>query len=242
MINLVLDSREASLISSIKRRDLDKYTNNISISTKSLDIGDITISSETKTWTFERKTIQDLISSVKDGRYKEQKARLLSNCESITYIMEGDDILSNRNERHRDLLSSIYMYTMYRDNIHIVFTRNVEDTSTFILTMCAKLIDNPQKFHMTIDQTTSSYSSYIDCIKIKKIDNLNPDNCYIMQLSQIPTISKTIAKYIQERYPTFREFLNAIDESDDKIKLLCQIEKIGKEKAAKILQYLHYNV
>lgn len=239
MISLILDSRESSLISCIKQRDLDKYTNHIKIDTKSLDIGDVTISSETKTWTFERKTVNDLLSSVKDGRYKEQKARLLSNCESITYIIEGDDILSNRNGRNQDLLSSIYMYTMYRDNIHLVFTRSTEDTATFILTMCAKLIDNPQKFHMTIDSTTSSY---LNCIKIKKMDNVTPDNCFIMQLSQIPTISKTIAKYIQERYPNFREFLNAIDKSDDKIKLLCQIEKIGKEKAAKILQFLHYDV
>lgn len=239
MINLVLDSRESNLISCIKRRDLDKYTNFITIDTKSLDIGDVTISSDTKTWTFERKTINDLLSSVKDGRYKEQKARLLSNCESITYIIEGDDILSNRNSRNQDLLSSIYMYTMYRDNIHLIFTRSTEDTATFILTMCAKLVDNPQKFHMTLEPASASY---IDCIKVKKMDNVTPDNCFIMQLSQIPTISKTIAKYIHEKYPTFREFIRAIDESDNKIKLLCEIEKIGKEKANKILQFLHYNV
>lgn len=240
MINLVLDSREASLISCIKRRGLDKYANHIIIDTKSLDIGDITISSDTKTWTFERKTINDLLSSVKDGRYKEQKARLLANCDSITYIIEGDDILSNKNGRNQDLLSSIYMYTMYRDNIHLVFTRSTEDTATFILTMCAKLVDNPQKFHMTIDAKSST--SYIDCIKIKKMDNVTPDNCFIMQLSQIPTISKTIARYIQNKYPTFREFIQAIDESDEKVDLLCKIEKIGKEKANKILQFLHYNV
>lgn len=239
MINLVIDSREASLISCIKRRDLDKYTNHVTIDTKSLDIGDVTISSETKTWTFERKTINDLLSSVKDGRYKEQKARLLSNCESITYIIEGDDILSSKNGRNQDLLSSIYMYTMYRDNIHLVFTRSTEDTATFVLTMCAKLIDNPQKFHMTLDATTTSY---IDCIKVKKMDNVTPDNCFLMQLSQIPTISKTIAKYIQDKYPTFRDFLKALDESDNKVKLLCQIDKIGKEKANKILQFLHYEV
>lgn len=239
MINLVLDSREANLISCIRKRDLDKYTNCIKIDTKSLDIGDVTVSSDTKTWTFERKTINDLLSSVKDGRYKEQKARLLSNCESITYIIEGDDILSNKNSRNQDLLSSIYMYTMYRDNIHLIFTRNTEDTATFILTMCAKLIDNPQKFHMTIDNINTSY---IDCIKVKKMDNVTPDNCFIMQLSQIPTISKTIAKYIHQKYPTFREFIRTIDESENKIKLLCEIEKIGKEKANKILQFLHYNV
>jgi crossover junction endonuclease MUS81 len=239
MINLVLDSRETNLISCIRKRDLDKYTDCITIDTKSLDIGDVTINSNTKTWTFERKTVNDLLSSVKDGRYKEQKARLLSNCESITYIIEGDDILSTKNSRNQDLLSSIYMYTMYRDNIHLIFTRNTEDTATFVLTMCAKLVDNPQKFHMTLEP---SNTSYIDCIKVKKMDNVTPDNCFIMQLSQIPTISKTIAKYIHEKYPTFREFISAIDESDNKIKLLCEIEKIGKEKANKILQFLHYNV
>lgn len=238
MLNLFLDTRENSLISCIKARDLDKYTSLLMIETKQLDIGDIHICSGAKNIIIERKTVSDMLSSVKDGRYKEQKMRLLSSgCSDITYIIEGDDILSSRNQRNQDLLSSIYMYSMYRDNIHMVFTRNVEDTCTFILSLCAKIIDKPDKFST---KTSLTQESYIDCIKMKKSNNINPDNCFVMQLSQIPTISATIAKYIQNIYPNMREFIKALEASPDKIKTLTQIDKVGKEKANKILQYLHF--
>lgn len=242
MLDLVLDARENSLISCIKSRELDVYTNKISIVTQQLDIGDAMIHINDKTWVFERKTVSDLIASIKDGRYKEQKNRLLSTCENITYVIEGDDITSSKNERNRTLLSSIYMYTLYRDNIKLVFTRNVEETSTFLLTLCTKIIDKPEKFFEELQKKCNEQRSYVDCIKMKKISNITPNICYMMQLSQIPTISTTIAKYIYNIYPNMKSFINAIQNTDNKVELLCKIDKIGKDKANKILEYLHFNV
>lgn len=239
MIKLQLDTRENSLISNIKSRDLDVYTDKISINIQQLDIGDVIIQCDDKSWIFERKTVNDLISSIKDGRYKEQKNRLLSTFDNITYIIEGDDIISSRNERHRTLLSSIYTYTLYRDDIKLIFTRSVEDTATFLLTMCTKIIDKPDKFFEN-NKKINENKSYIDFIKVKKISNITPNICYLMQLSQIPTISTTIAKYIQNIYPNMKSFINAIDISKNRVALLCQIEKIGKDKAKKILDFLHF--
>jgi len=45
---------------------------------KNLDIGDIIIYNGSYKLIIERKTINDLVSSIKDGRYREQKMRLLS--------------------------------------------------------------------------------------------------------------------------------------------------------------------
>jgi len=236
MLKLLLDSRESKLISCINDRNLENYSEKMIIETQQMDIGDIHIVNNSKTWIIERKTVSDLLSSLKDGRYKEQKTRLLASSCDITYIIEGDDIISNRNQRNQDLLSSIYMFTMYRDNIHLVFTKDIEDTATFILTLCIKMIDKTDKFLLRVDGVQPDY---VDCIKMKKINNITPEICYIMQLSQIPTISATIAKYIQAKYHTMYELLKALHESDDKISLLCRIEKVGKEKANKILQYLN---
>ena len=235
MLYLTLDSRETKLINNIKDRDLDKYANLINVETKQLEIADILVENNEKTLLIERKTVSDLLSSIKDGRYKEQKTRLLASGHDVTYIIEGDDILSNFNQRNQDILSSIYMFSMYRDKIHLVFTKNTTDTATFILTLCTKMIDKAEKF-VTNDNPTQ----YVDCIKMKKISNITPDVCYIMQLSQIPTISSTIAKNIHKHYPTMRNLVNALDVTEDKVSLLCKIEKIGKEKACKILEHLHY--
>jgi ERCC4-type nuclease len=237
MLDLIIDNREANLITRLKERELEKYLTKISIEVKQLDIGDIHIVSNEKTWIIERKTVNDLLASVKDGRYKEQKTRMLASGYDITYIIEGDDILCGKSERNHQLLSSIYIYSMYRDKIHLVFTKSIEETATYILTMCTKIIDKPEKF------VTSECHNYINCIKMKKMDNVTPENCFLMQLSQIPTISVTIAKNIQKSYSSMKDFIKAmenVDETQDRINMLCKIEKIGKEKAKKILEYMQF--
>lgn len=233
MLKLIIDNRESSLINQIKERELEKYKDLIEVEVKQLDIGDVHIISENSTYIFERKTVKDLIASVKDGRYKEQKYRLLASGDNISYIIEGDDITSSRNFNNYELLSSIYIYSLYRDDIKLIFTRNIIDTCTFVLTMCCKIVDHPDKF---IKQ--SKKGSYIDCVKMKKGGNITPENCYIMQLSQIPSISTTIAKNIVEIYPTMIDLLDALKQSDNKIETLIKINKIGKDKANKILEYL----
>jgi ERCC4-type nuclease len=235
MIQLLLDSREASLISLINSRDLDEYANQISIEVKQLDIGDIHICFDDIVYIIERKTVPDLLSSIKDGRYREQKSRLLASGNKITYVIEGDDIIASRQNRHNEILTGAYIHTIYRDGINVVFTKNTNDTCTYILTLCAKIIDNPKNFIQKNNDT-----DYVDCVKVKskKIDNITPDVCYIMQLAQIPSISTVLAKNIQKHYGSMRELIKALEETEDKLELLCKIDKIGKEKAKNILQYL----
>jgi ERCC4-type nuclease len=234
MIDLIVDNRETKVLASIQDRDLDKYKDFINIQVKPLDIGDVEISSSLVKYILERKTVADLISSLHDGRYKEQKYRLLSSGHHITYIIEGDDILSSRHQK-KDILSSIYLYSIYRDNIHIVFTKNIEDTCTFVLTLCAKIVEKPEKFIKT-------NNDYIDNVKMKKCKNITPELCYIMQLSQIPTISTTIAKNIANKFPTLPKLLQALHESPDKVSSLTVIDKVGKEKANKIIEYFQIDI
>jgi endonuclease III-like uncharacterized protein len=62
-----------------------------------------------------------------------------------------------------------------------------------------------------------------------------------MQLSQIPHISNVIAKNIAKKYPNMIELITKINNSQDKIKELCTIDGIGKEKASIITKYLFCN-
>jgi crossover junction endonuclease MUS81 len=238
MIRIIIDSRETCLYNLVASRDLDKYKQSISIDQQQLEIGDIHITYDDKrTWIFERKTVPDMIASIKDGRYKEQKMRLQTCGHDVTYIIEGDDILSNKYDRYHSTLAGSYLHTMYRDNIRIIFTKSLNDTCTLVLTMATKIIDRPDAFTRELTTITPDY---IDCIKIKtkKIDNITPENCYLMQLAQIPTISAVIAKNIQTMYPTMRDLVYALEATEDKIGLLCKIEKVGKEKASKILEFM----
>ena len=152
-LNILIDSREANLYNDIINRDLDIYTDKIEINKNNIDIGDINIKYRDIEYIFERKTIKDLISSIHDGRYREQKARMIDNYDNkrITYIIEGDDILSSKSYNNSKVLQSTYLNILFRDNIRLVFTKNVNETATLILSLSIKIIENPEKFNNTTD-------------------------------------------------------------------------------------------
>jgi ERCC4-type nuclease len=236
-LEIIIDNREILLFNNMIERDLDKYE--IKITKKQLEIGDIHIIFNDNIYVYERKTMNDLISSIKDGRYKEQKLRLLSDqsFNNINYIIEGSDIISSNNNHNQELLTSIYYNSIYRDNINIFFTKNVNDTTTFILLLATKIIKKPENF---IKEKQQLSTDYIDnCkIKTKKCDNIDKDTCYLLQLSQIPGISKQIAKNIKDIYPTMILLLKALETSPEPLKLLMKIDNIGQQKANKIIEYL----
>jgi ERCC4-type nuclease len=238
MLKIIIDSRETNLFNNIIERDLDKYTNKITIVKQQLEIGDIHIEMDDLIYVYERKTINDLLSSVKDSRYKEQKSRLLSNYKNVNYIIEGSDIIASNNLHNQNLLTSIYFNSTYRDNIKIFFTKNVNDTITFLLMLSTKIIDKPHNF--ILNETQKTEPNYIDICKIKskKSDNIDKETCYLLQLSQIPNISKQIAKNIKDIYPTMKILINTLAISENPNELLMKIPNIGKQKAIKIIEYL----
>ena len=109
-LKIIIDSREIQLYNILIERDLDKYS--IYISKEQLELGDIRIISDNIDFIYERKTMNDLLSSIKDGRYKEQKHRLLSNHKNINYIIEGSDIISSNNHHSQSILTSVYYHSM----------------------------------------------------------------------------------------------------------------------------------
>jgi len=240
-ISIIVDNRETKLYKYLIERDLDIYKDKVFIEKSQLDIGDIHIKFNNTTYIYERKTVNDLLSSVKDGRYKEQKHRLLaSDAASINYIIEGDNITSSKNFANQKLLTSIYLNSIYRDKINIFFSLNTEDTCTFILLLAIKIIDKPENF---ILNSNNNQEDYIDICKIKtkKCSNIDKDTCYLLQLSQIPTISKEIAKKIKEVYPTLLNLIQSLQSESDikeRMKLLTSIDGIGNKKAAIIIEYL----
>jgi ERCC4-type nuclease len=248
----IIDSRENSVYDDIIDRDLDIYKEKIEIIRESICIGDIHINHNGNTYIFERKTAKDLISSIHDGRYREQKARMLStyNQKYLSYIIEEDDILSSKiYSKNKSIVQGAYINTLFRDNIRILFTKNIGETVTLLLSIAIKMIEHPKKFAnndmCTIEGvlqevTTTQHAVYTDFIKLKKkkIDNIDINTCYIMQLSQIPHISNVIAKNIAKVYPNMIELITKLDECDDKIKELCKIDGVGKEKAGTIIKYL----
>jgi crossover junction endonuclease MUS81 len=240
-ILITIDSRETAMYNDIIERDLDNYKERVQINSENLLLGDIHITYENITHIFERKTLQDLQASILDGRYKEQKARLLSTTSQkyITYIIEGDNILSpNSYSKNKSMIQSAYLHTLFRDNIRILYTKNIEETTTLILLISTKILDKPEKFLYEEYTADKCYTDFVK-LKKKKIDNIDTKSCFIMQMSQIPMISNVIAKNIYAKYTSMGNLVKSLDVFDTpelKVKELCKLDGVGKEKAMSIVK------
>jgi ERCC4-type nuclease len=222
-MNVKIDTREKSLIETFK-----EYYSDIEISIEQLDIGDILITNDFCNILIERKTICDALASIKDGRWKNQKQRILDNYDKCLYIIENDDIFNNDRR-----LSSAYINTLLRDRIPIIFTNSVSNTAKLIKLIYDKLKENPSRF--VLEQTT-----YVNTLKTKtkKIENIDRKNCFILQLCQIPMINQKIAIKIAEEHNSMKDFIKTLEGWENPSEYLQAIDSIGEKKAEKIIEYL----
>jgi hypothetical protein len=216
------------------------------IQCKNLEIGDIEIgcSEPEIKLLFERKTQSDLMSSITDGRYREQKIRMLGQfpAHRCTYIIEGAEITAQTGggwpfpRMSPAVYEGAIIHTMFRDKMHMVFMRDTAHTAQWLATVFKKLQAHPEKF---IDGA-ESYISQVKT-KSKKCDNIDPATCLVLQLSQIPGISSKIAAEIAGVYPSMRALIVACDACDtiEKKKALFEgIPMVGEKKADALIQYL----
>ncbi len=148
MSKLELDYRESSLIDILKTKPELKPIMEV----KNLDIGDIIIYNGSYKLIIERKTINDLVSSIKDGRYREQKMRLLSYRKKnpttrIIYLIEGYELSPRLKNEQAALHGSLISMTL-RDNIPIFRTKDVSNSVVFILRLYSRLTKNPTELFL----------------------------------------------------------------------------------------------
>ena len=221
LLKMVLDCREHKLIEFFPDTE-----------TKQLDIGDIIyVDSENSDikCIVERKTLNDLSSSIIDGRYKEQKSRLLSSGNKIIYIIEGLT-KNNHGVKYSTLLSAM-MNIQLRDNITVIRTKDIKETSNILVMLKEKLpnIDTKQK-------------EYNSSIHISKKQNMTKELVFINQLSCIPGISDKISRDIYNIYPTMRDLIlnyNDLDTEREKERLLTNINGIGNVLSKKVYDFIH---
>lgn len=208
-----------------------------------LPVGDIVIRSSGGIYLlFERKTLADLAASRKDQRFSEQKQRMLAavggNAKHVTYIVEGGSATHAGfgGEQVYGLAPSIYLgmyiHTMYRDGIHVVFTKNVADTAAWIREVLGKCQAHPEYFYAVNGGDSGGYALENTKVKVRRSANLTPENVYLLQLSQFPGLSLKTAKAIAEKYPTWRELIAGADQG-----LLGDIPGLGKKRVAMMMDY-----
>lgn len=239
---LIIDIRENKLIDLIK--------NNLPILSyqiTSLPIGDIVVRHIDNDITYEiileRKCFPDMIASIKDGRYKEQKIRLLSEMMScvnkvkIAFLLEGS-LADLRMPQDKNILIGSVISSTFRDNIHILQTSSIQETFDLILRLNERLIKDYKIFfpyknptipidniiypqntddiaHITNNNNITSNNLYLQAIKKNKKDNITPAIWNMNCLCGIPGVSTAIAIKISEKYSSIRTLLEAYQSCTD---------------------------
>ena len=125
----------------------------ITIKSETLPIGDIIITDDKdEKLIIERKTVYDLLSSIKDGRYDEQSYRLngiTHHNHNIIYLIEGDVNKVNRfksdNRVEKLTLYSAMFSLNYYKGFSVFRSFSLEETATILCNMAYKLGKDPNK-------------------------------------------------------------------------------------------------
>lgn len=252
---IVVDVREQELFNILSAMaDEDKTP----VMQEPLAVGDVQVrlssptaeGQETIMAIFERKTVADLAASRKDGRFAEQKGRMLaaiggrSEAHRVAYIVEGTKGAGPFGCHGHGLSDDIYMsmiiHTMYRDGIHCIFTRDVSDTAGWVLQVAERCARHPEYFAAPTEGgedggLAGGGGGYLSSIKVKKADNLTPATVYLMQLAQVPGFSLKTAKAIAAQFPNWSSLLHAL--SND-LAAIRAIEGMGPKRVQTLRDFV----
>jgi ERCC4-type nuclease len=241
-MNIRIDIREHDLINLCKT---DKE--GIEVTTETLPIGDIILTHKgVDKVIIERKSISDLLASIKDGRYEEQSYRLSGSeypNHNIIYLIEGD---IKRYTAEKQMIYSALFSLNYYKGFSVVRTLSLQETADYILSIAVKLVKSEDRtpYYSTSDKENINDKDYVNVVKKVKKDNITPNNINEIMLSQIPGISSTAAIAIMEQFKTIPNLITSIQNDPKCLSNVCftntkgQSRKINKTCSTNIATYL----
>jgi len=256
-----IDSREKDLVTKMTFLiSTVPAFRNLKVITENLPIGDIIISGKNNEdiLIIERKTIVDLLSSIKDGRYEEQSYRLngtpLHN-HNIIYVIEGDvnkmNMFMDTKFEKLTLYSAIFSLNYYK-GFSVIRTFTLDETALFICNSTSKLMkgettDRKSFYSNTPTENDSSEDSnkeYIGLVKKVKKENITVENIDEIMLCQIPGVSTATAISIIKKFNNMANLIKCLEENEKCLNDVTNVNnkgqsrKITKTSIANIIKFL----
>lgn len=250
-MKIILDIREDSLYNLIIKQ-LENVDNITCIKEKLL-IADIIFKDDNdkELVLFERKSYNDLYSSLKDGRYNEQSLRLdcseLCNHNIVYLLEESYKKYKGVNTMNDNLLHSCIFSLMFYKGFSVLQTKSISHTATMIVDFAKKLqkdIKKPFYSFLNGEENNQRKIDYVETIKKEKKANITPENINIIMLSQIPDVSTTSAKAILEKYSSITDLVDAIKKDTNCMESITyltkndKVRKLPKNTIESIKKYL----
>ena len=240
-MKVIIDERETELFEKcFSIVNCEGQTTNIQLFKQVLPIGDIIIRSDEDKdiMIIERKSFQDLLASIKDGRYEEQSYRLTHSSgfplHSIVYVLEG--LFSQlRNVAEKKLVYSCIASLNYFKGFSVMKTSNTRESAELIIWMANKidrdiikgkipwyLLRTSQSSHLPPltephpeqqqkqEQEPEVIDNYCTVVKKNKKENITPENIGEILLCQIPGISSITAISIMKNFHGFPDLLEKL--------------------------------
>lgn len=243
-LQLIIDTKEKATSSSVIKSYLENQ--GVICISQPLAVGDYAVidtsiqDQDNVILLLERKTCKDIAASIGDGRYREQKTRLMNHpCRWKGYLMEGiypdDGILVGNKRVAKTTFYSVISGITLRDGLIVYMCQDLNSSAQMLGQIIKKLPE-----YLKADTGQPSYAeSLIKSVSTVRKENMTPEVCYLAQLCQIPGVSHRIASKIQEHYPGMRQLVSArecdlseIDISDGTKR------RLGSILAARICQYI----
>ena len=238
-MRLIIDNREHDLYEKceiIITNDPGYAT----IETQVLPIGDILIKTDEgkDVMIVERKTLADLLASIKDGRYEEQSHRLKHASgfpsHNVVYIIEGM-FSTLRTFMEKKLVISAIASLNYFKGFSVLRTSGLQETAETLIYMADKIDRNFMKgvlpSYLTPDITVNENTciqinndlsmnsqtenrepvkSYSGFVKTIKKENITQENIGEIMLCQIPGISSIYAQAVLKFFGGFSKMIEQV--------------------------------
>jgi ERCC4-type nuclease len=140
---LILDERETQLYDLCKT--LIPTESTIVLLKQVLPLGDASIqldATSKELVLFERKSIRDLLASIKDGRYEEQSHRLTHASQlpahNIVYLIEGMYSQTRTAQEKQTVLSAITSLNLFK-GFSVLRTCSLNETAEMMVAICSKI-------------------------------------------------------------------------------------------------------
>jgi len=185
----------------------------INIEPKQLDVGDYILSTRIGV---ERKTVDDYLGSLIDGKLFKQVKKLKENYSRPMLIIEGEGLLTRRNINHKAIFGSLasisvnYGLTVFR-------TKNELETSDLMSVIATR------------EQREDNKKASIRDGKTAMSDRERQQ--FIVE--GFPNVSKVLAKRLLDYFGSIRDIVNASEEE------LTKVDGIGKNIAKGIVEVLN---
>jgi ERCC4-type nuclease len=185
----------------------------------------------------ERKSMKDLEASILDGRYREQKGRLLAACHEHKaqpmYIIEGS-LSSATGRLTKKALMKIIHRLIFHYHIAVMQTASLQETSELIQALVEQWKEDPTSL-----QRTTEVIKVTDGIHIQKKTNaLDPKQFAICCLAQCPGVSVKTAEYLVTTFGSLPGVIETSQETLEQVNV--GNRKLGPVVSKRLYELLHH--